>query len=43
MISIAKARYVRVSPIKLRQVIDLIRGRDEYLEGVRKSPRIYDF
>ncbi|MDP8212926.1 MAG: 50S ribosomal protein L22 [Candidatus Zapsychrus exili] len=28
MISIAKARYVRVSPIKLRQVIDLIRGRD---------------
>ena len=24
-------------------LIDLIRGRDEYLEGVRKSPRIYDF
>ena len=28
MIAYAKARYLRVSPMKMRQVIDLIRGRD---------------
>ena len=28
MISNAKARYLRVSPIKVRQIIDLIRGKD---------------
>ncbi len=28
MIAKAKARYIRVSPTKVRQVIDLIRGKD---------------
>jgi len=28
MISHARARYMRVSPVKIRQVIDLIRGKD---------------
>ncbi|HQP10755.1 MAG TPA: 50S ribosomal protein L22 [Candidatus Omnitrophota bacterium] len=28
MIAQAKARYMRVSPTKIRQVIDLIRGKD---------------
>jgi len=28
MIAQAKARYMRVSPVKVRQVIDLIRGKD---------------
>lgn len=28
MIAHARARYMRVSPIKVRQVIDLIRGKD---------------
>ena len=28
MIAHAKARYMRVSPVKVRQVIDLIRGKD---------------
>jgi len=28
MIAHAKSRYMRVSPIKVRQVIDLIRGKD---------------
>lgn len=28
MITKAKARYIRVSPTKVRQVIDLIRGKD---------------
>lgn len=28
MIAQAKARYMRVSPVKIRQVIDLIRGKD---------------
>ena len=28
MIAQAKSRYMRVSPIKVRQVIDLIRGKD---------------
>ena len=28
MIAQAKARYMRVSPVKVKQVIDLIRGKD---------------
>ena len=28
MIAVARARYLRVSPVKVRQVIDLIRGKD---------------
>lgn len=28
MIATAKCRYIRVSPVKLRQVIDLVRGKD---------------
>lgn len=28
MIAQAKAKYIRVSPVKVRQVIDLIRGKD---------------
>lgn len=28
MIAQAKAKYLRISPMKMRQVIDLIRGRD---------------
>ena len=28
MISIARGQYLRVSPVKVRQVIDLIRGKD---------------
>jgi large subunit ribosomal protein L22 len=28
MIAYAKARFMRVSPVKVRQVIDLIRGKD---------------
>ena len=28
MIAQARARYMRVSPVKVRQVIDLIRGKD---------------
>jgi large subunit ribosomal protein L22 len=28
MIANAKGRYIRVSPMKIRQVIDLIRGKD---------------
>ena len=28
MIAQARGRYIRVSPIKIRQVIDLIRGKD---------------
>jgi large subunit ribosomal protein L22 len=30
MIALAKGRYIRVSPIKIRQVIDLIRGKNAF-------------
>lgn len=44
MIAMAKGKYIRVSPLKVRQVIDLIRGRDvisslSVLEHVTKGAK----
>jgi len=46
MISKASLKYVRISPVRVRQVINIIRGKSVinamgYLSNINKRPRIY--